>query len=96
MPLSEELGQCLEALLNDGFVLPIYFTCMAANGTMVYGRYALGDEAAGLGCDVLASYGPDDAFTLPINIIFVDHVGKAARVIFGEDGTSDEIQVFAN
>jgi len=93
MPLSEELGQCIEALLNDGFELPLYFTCMAVNGTMIYGRYALGDEE--VGGEILASYGPDDAFALPINIIFVDHTGKAARVVFGEDGTSEEIQVFA-
>jgi len=66
---------------------------MAVNGTMIYGRYALGDEE--VGGEILASYGPDDAFALPINIIFVDHTGKAARVVFGEDGTSEEIQVFA-
>ena len=101
MPFSEELGQCIMALLDHGFLPPLYFTCMAVNGAMVYGCYAVNEETAveedeDMHCDILTSYGPDDTFALPINMLFVDQRGTAARVVFGEDGTSDEIQVFPN
>jgi hypothetical protein len=94
MPISDELGRCITALLDDGFALPLYFTCMAVNGVMVYGRYSLEDGEEDLHCDILASHEVEDEMTLPLNILFMDHVGKAARIVFDEDGTSEEIQVF--
>jgi hypothetical protein len=96
MDFSEELGQCITALLDYGFEPPLYFTCMAVNGAMVYGRFAFVEGEEELHCDILAAHETENEFAVPVNIIFVDQAGQAARVLFGNDGTSEGIQVFPN
>jgi len=96
MSLAQQLGECIEALLVHGFELPLYFTCMSVNGMMVYGCYTEGEGEDGLHCDIRASYGSEEGFVIPLNIMFVDQRGKAARVVLRDPTEPENIQVFLN
>jgi hypothetical protein len=41
----------------------------------------------GLDAETLAFKAENDGFQLPINIMFVDSAGEAARVLIGKDGS---------
>jgi hypothetical protein len=80
-------------LLNRGFELPLYFTCVAIDGAMVYGHYAGTEGEEGMECDILATYTPESVFPLPLNLMIVDQRGEAARILID---ASQEIQLFLN
>jgi hypothetical protein len=91
--LGGYLSQCINELLNRGFEPPFYFSCVAVNGAMVYGRYAGIEGQEGMECDLLASHTPESGFAMPINLMIVDQRGEAARVLLN---ASQEIQLFLN
>ena len=91
--LGGYLSDCISELLKRGFDPPLYFTCIAVNGCMVYGRYRWVEGEEGMHCDLFASHTPESAFAFPINLMVVNQRGKAARVLVD---TSQEIQLFLN
>jgi hypothetical protein len=75
----------LTRLLQEGFVLPLYVTCIGRNGSMMCGRYD-DIDATGLDFIVEVSQIEDEAFLLPIHILIVDQRGEATHVRYdGED-----------
>ena len=91
--LGGYLHQCITELLHQGFEPPCYFSCVAVNGAMVYGRYAGGEGQEGMECDLLASHTPESGFAMPIHFMIIDQRGEAARVLLN---TAQEIQLFLN
>jgi hypothetical protein len=75
-------------LLQEGFVLPLFVTCMSRNGSMMCGRYD-GIEATGLDFIVEASHLEDEVFSLPIHMLIVDQRGEAAHVRCDGEGEQD-------
>jgi hypothetical protein len=78
----EAFAQLLEELLERGFTLPLCFTVVGSNGGILAGRYRADEE--GLAAEFVAEDMPDGkGLALPINIMFVDSRGEAARVLLG-------------
>jgi hypothetical protein len=69
----------LTRLLQEGFVLPLFVTCIGSNGSMMCGRY---DEIEATGLDFIfeASHIEGEAFPPPIHMFVVDQRGEAAHV----------------
>lgn len=79
--LALHLGQCLERLLEENFTLPFHFAAISVNGMVLVGRYRE-DGNGSLTCDNLMEEVPDGKMMLlPINIMFTDARGEAARVV---------------
>ncbi len=78
----EAIEEALQELLESGFELPLYIIAISANGSMVFAEYAKGSARAGEGMeiDALSSRDRPEGYVLPINIIFVDSKGEAARL----------------
>jgi hypothetical protein len=75
----------IEQLLHAGYALPMHCTAVGLNGALMHVRY---EAAAGaLSAAVLADQAPDAGFTVPINVLFVDAKGQAARLLIGGTGT---------
>src|SRR5579859_1226295 len=89
--LAEKLGEVVRALLDKGFVPPIRCACITANGSLIYVEYRPNAEGQGLATDVLAEH-DDRAYRLPMNVLFVDNEGDAARVLIAPGGERTEIQ----
>jgi len=69
----------LTRLLQEGFVLPLYVTCIGRNGSMICGRY---DDIDATGLDFIfeASHIEDEVFLWPIHMLVVDQRDEARCV----------------
>lgn len=85
--VTRMFGAFLNDLLNEkGFVLPIHMVVLGANGAVMSGTYS--ESGEGLSFDQTAEYLPDGGFMKPpLNLIFVDSRGEAARIVVEQGGT---------
>ncbi len=76
------MKEALQQLLESGFELPIYIVVVGANGSLVLGQYPQSSVSADeeLDIEILSSRERPEGYVLPINIIFVDSQGEAARL----------------
>ena len=86
--LQDAMYPILTRLLQEGFVLPLFVTCIGRNGSMMCGRYD-DIEATGLDCLVEAWYLEDESFPLPIHMLIVDQRGEARHVREEHEGGQD-------
>lgn len=86
--LTEYFAEALGAMLQNGFELPIHVAVVAVNGSMMFATYS---DSGGdtLDCDVTANHIVGPGLTLPINVMFVDSRGEAARVIIENSMNSE-------
>ncbi len=74
--------------LQEGFILPLFVTCIGRNGAMMCGRY---DDIEATGLDFIfeASHIEGEAFLVPMHMLVVDQRGEAAHVRCDGEGTQD-------
>ena len=86
--LQDAMYPVLTRLLQEGFVLPLFVTCIGRNGSMMCGRY---DDIEATGLDFIfeASHIADEAFLMPIHMLVVDQRGEAAHVRHNREGGQD-------
>jgi len=77
--LQHQMYPVLTRRLQEGFVLPLYVTCIGRNGSMMCGWYD-DIDATSLDFIVEASHIEDEAFPLPMHMLVVDQRGEAAHV----------------
>ncbi len=77
------IANVLISLREKGFVLPYNFAIIGVNGALVAGVFTEADSGDGLDCVFTAEHMPDDrGLATPMNMMFVDARGEAARVVF--------------
>ena len=83
--LQHAMYPVLTRLLQEGFVLPLYVTCIGCDGSMMCGRY---DDIDATGLDFIfeTSHIEDEAFLLPMHLLVVDQRGEAAHVRHDHEG----------
>ena len=77
--LQDAMYPVLTRLLQEGFVLPLFVTCISHNGSMLCGRYE-DIPATGLDLIVEASHLEGEAFPMPLHMLVVDQRGEARHV----------------
>ncbi len=79
---ASAMEEALQHLLKSGFELPLYIVAISANGSMVFLQYAKNTGSAGEEPEIetLSSRDRHEGYVLPINIIFFDSKGEAARL----------------
>jgi hypothetical protein len=89
---AEQIAQALDELLARGFVPPIYCAAVASNGCMYFVEF-YGDVVGGFEVQKHAEHNVAPGFRTPVNIIFVDQRGEAARVVLeGPDAEPEVVQ----
>lgn len=83
---AEKIGAILTQLLADGFEPPIILTGVGKNGSLLAVEYTPADEGH-LSSEILAERVRDETFTVPVNLLFVDARGEAARVVLDASGS---------
>jgi hypothetical protein len=86
--LQDAMYPVLTRLLQEGFVLPLFVTCIGRNGSMMCGRYD-DIEAAGLDCIFEALHIEGETFLRPLHMLVVDQRGEARHVCCDGEGTQD-------
>lgn len=87
--LPESFGRILEILLRNGFEAPLFVALIASNGAFMIGRYD--EDGENLSWTKLADSNSGE-LRPPINIMYVDTRGEAARVVINPTDES-EIQL---
>jgi hypothetical protein len=87
--LIEGLRSALETLIGKGFQLPFHVAAIGLNGSFLPATYVPAED--GLEAQVHSMHGARD-FKAPINVMFVDNRGEAARVIVGGAGNTTVLQ----
>ena len=77
--LQDAMYPVLRQLLQEGFVLPLFVTCIGRNGSMLCGRY---DDIPATGLDFIveASHLEGEAFPMSLHMLVVDQRGEARHV----------------
>ena len=72
--LQDAMYPVLARLLREGFVLPLFVTCIGRNGSMMCGRY---DDIEATGLDFIfeATHIEGETFLVPIHLLVVDQQG---------------------
>jgi hypothetical protein len=86
--LQDTMYPVLTRLLQEGFVLPLFVTCIGRNGSMLCGRY---DDIPATGLDFIveASHLEGEAFPMPLHMLVVDQRGAARHVRHEGEGRQD-------
>jgi hypothetical protein len=86
--LQDAMYPVLTRLLQEGFVLPLFVTCIGRNGSMMCGRY---DDIEATGLDFIfeASHIEGEMFVRPIHMLVVDQRGEARQVRHNREGGRD-------
>ncbi len=83
--ITERIGEALKELLGKGWKAPIFASVIAVNGSMIGCEYNYGGDQGNVNCKVLTEYHhPSNVFTLPVNVMFMDSTGRAARMTITE------------
>ena len=77
--LQDAMYPVLRRLLQEGFILPLFVTCIGRNGSMICGRY---DDIEATGLDFIfeAWHLEGEVFPPPIHMLVVDQRGEARHV----------------
>lgn len=79
--LDERLSEAIFNLVEEQqFVPPLYVAVLAANGEAMIVHYTVADALDSLEADVVAEHLPEGRMRLPVNLLFVDSRGQAARM----------------
>ena len=83
--LQDTMYPVLTRLLQKGFVLPLFVTCIGRNGSMMCGRYDY-IEATGLDFIFEAWHLEGEVFPPSIHMLIVDQRGEARHVRHNREG----------
>jgi hypothetical protein len=86
--LQQQLYPVLRRLLQEGFVLLLFVTCIGSNGLMMCGRY---DDIEATGLDFIfeAWHIEGEVFPPPLHMLVVDQRGEARHVRCDGQGGQD-------
>src|SRR6478736_8471626 len=81
---SKAIRECLE----QGFELPVYAAIIASNGACAFFRFVDAGDDESVIPELMTQHLVEPGMVLPVNIIFSDPAGRAARMLIETtDGT---------
>lgn len=90
-PIAVALAEALLECLEMGFQLPVHAVVVGTDGSIIAMRYTDDSPSYGLGARVLAEHHEGGVMGAPVNIVFTDSRGEAARLVIETDGEIGEI-----
>lgn len=84
---AKQIRQILILLEEGGFKMPIILTSIDRYGSVMVAEYtAVPGKNDHWDCEIIAERMKSELFEPPINMLFVDARGEAARVVFDTEG----------
>jgi len=87
--LTAGFAEAISQLVEQGMSPPLYFTAIGASGDMMYGQFQKNNDGTWRS-ESLATYSATGVLELPVNIMVVDCMGKAAGITFPGPDTTPE------
>jgi hypothetical protein len=84
---AKQIRQILLLLQESGFTLPIILTSIDRYGSVMLAEYTtVHGKKDHWDCEIIAEHMKSELFEPPINMLFVNARGEAARVVFDAAG----------
>ena len=86
--LTERMGEAIRECLEQGFELPVYAAIIASNGACAFFPFVDAGDDESVIPELMTQHLAEPGMVLPVNIIFSDPAGQAARMLIETtDGT---------
>ena len=86
--LTERISEAIRECLEQGFKLPVYAAIIASNGACAFFRFVDAGDDESVIPELMTQHLVESGMVLPVNIIFSDPAGQAARMLIETtDGT---------
>ena len=93
--LTERIGEAIRECLEQGFELPVYAAIIASNGASAFFRFVdAGDDESVIPV-LMAQHLAEPEMVLPVNIIFSDPAGQAARMLIETTDGTPQLKVLS-
>ena len=79
--LIERIREAIRQCLEEGFELPVYAAIIASNGACAFFRFVDAGDDESVIPELMAQHLVESGMVLPVNIIFSDPTGQAARML---------------
>ncbi len=84
--IPEQIADILEDALLRGFIPPYYVSILSTNGSVSFLCYYESNDDEDWDVRTLAEHIDNDRWTLPLNILIVDSVGKGNHAVIDDSG----------
>ncbi len=91
--LTERIAEAIRECLEEGFELPVYAAIIASNGGCAFFRFVdAGDEESVIP-ELMTQHLAEPGMVLPVNIMFSDPAGHAARMLIENTDTTPALKL---
>jgi hypothetical protein len=93
LDLTGRIQDLLATCIRHAFRFPIHFSVIAVNGSTIVGRYEWDAEKEDVNCTILSEHTEPGELRLPINLVFCDSNGEAARALIANATDAPRLQL---
>src|SRR6516165_10743152 len=91
--LTERIGEAIRECLEQGFELPVYAALIASNAACAFFRLVDAGYDESVVPELMAQHLAEPGMVLPVNIIFSDPTGQAARMLIETTEGTTQLKV---
>jgi len=89
--IIERIRAGLRMFIDMGMVQPFYIAAVGAGGAIICLVMKEKKDASGVDCEFLCEHIPEGQLRFPINLMWVDSRGEAARMVLSPDDTAPAV-----
>ena len=91
--LTKRIGEAIRECLDQGFELPVYAAIIASNGACAFFRFVDAGDDESVVPELMAQNLLEPGMVLPVNIMFSDPTGQAARMLIETTDRAPPLEV---
>jgi hypothetical protein len=91
--LTERIGEAIRECLEEGFELPVYAAIVASDGGCAFFRFIDAGDDESVVPELMTQHLSERGMSLPVNIMFSDPAGHAARMLIETTDTIPALKV---
>ena len=92
--LTERIAEAIRECLEQGFELPVYAAIIASNGACAFFRFVDAGDDESVIPELMTQHLAEPGMLLPVNIMFSDPAGHAARMLIETTDSTPALNVF--
>ena len=91
--LTERIAEAIRECLEQGFELPVYAAIIASNGACAFFRFVDAGDDESVIPELMTQHLAEPGMLLPVNIMFSDPAGHAARMLIETTDSTPALNV---
>ena len=91
--LTERIAEAIRECLEQGFQLPVYAAIIASNGACAFLRFVDAGDDESVIPELMTQHLAEPDMLLPVNIMFSDPAGHAARMLIETTDSTPALNV---